>query len=112
MDILARHSWPGNVRELENIVERAMVLTESDIIGIESMPDNLARPSSQPESTFDFHDLSIKKATRAIEQTLILRALEQTRGNRTAAARLLELSHRALLYKLKEYFPDGVPGEQ
>jgi DNA-binding NtrC family response regulator len=48
-------------------------------------------------------DLSIKKATRSLEADLIKRALEATGGNRTNAARLLEISHRALLYKLKEY---------
>ena len=48
-------------------------------------------------------DLSIKKATVAIERELIKRALEQTNGNRTKAAELLEISHRALLYKLKDY---------
>ena len=49
------------------------------------------------------HELSIKKATRNLEATLIRRALERTSGNRTNAAKLLEISHRALLYKLKEY---------
>jgi two-component system response regulator AtoC len=48
-------------------------------------------------------ELSIKKASRVIEEALIRKALEKTRGNRTAAARLLEISHRALLYKIKEY---------
>jgi two-component system response regulator AtoC len=47
--------------------------------------------------------LSIKKATREIEQDLIRRALGVTKGNRTNAAKLLEISHRALLYKMKEY---------
>ncbi|MEZ4288649.1 MAG: helix-turn-helix domain-containing protein [Polyangiales bacterium] len=46
-------------------------------------------------------DLSIKKTTRRIEEELIARALKKTDGNRTAAARLLEISHRALLYKIK-----------
>ena len=48
-------------------------------------------------------DLSVKRAARALERELILRALERTDGNRTHAARLLELSHRALLYKIKDY---------
>jgi two-component system response regulator AtoC len=48
-------------------------------------------------------DLSIKRANRIIEETLIRRALEQTKGNRTQAARLLEISHRALLYKIKDF---------
>ncbi|MND08210.1 acetoacetate metabolism regulatory protein AtoC [compost metagenome] len=48
-------------------------------------------------------DLSIKKASRVIEESLIRRALDKTGGNRTAAAKLLEISHRALLYKIKDY---------
>ncbi|MFT6627640.1 MAG: two-component system response regulator AtoC, partial [Flavobacteriales bacterium] len=52
-----------------------------------------------------------KKASRALETTLIARALRETNGNRTAASKLLEISHRALLYKLKDYFPDGIPGD-
>jgi two-component system response regulator AtoC len=50
-----------------------------------------------------FDSLSIKRAEESIERDLIGRALEKTGGNRTHAARLLEISHRALLYKLKEY---------
>jgi two-component system response regulator AtoC len=48
-------------------------------------------------------ELSIKKTTRIIEEVLIRRALQQTKGNRTRAAGVLEISHRALLYKIKEY---------
>jgi hypothetical protein len=48
-------------------------------------------------------DLSIKRASRRSEEALIRRALRKTRGNRTRAAELLEISHRALLYKIKEY---------
>jgi two-component system response regulator AtoC len=51
--------------------------------------------------------LSIKRATRAVEEELIRRALRETHGNRTRAAELLELSYRALLYKIKEYGVDA-----
>ena len=56
-----------------------------------------------PTSVGDADALSIKKATRELEQDLIRRALGVTQGNRTNAAKLLEISHRALLYKMKEY---------
>ena len=52
-------------------------------------------------------ELSIKKTSRVIEEVLIRRALQQTKGNRTRAAQLLEISHRALLYKIKDYHIDG-----
>jgi two-component system response regulator AtoC len=88
-----------------------MVLSETDVITVDSLPENLQQRPESLDALFQSDDLSIKKATRAIEQLLIRKALQETGGNRTAAARILELSHRALLYKIKEYFPDGVPGE-
>jgi two-component system response regulator AtoC len=111
MAMLTDYHWPGNVRELENVIERAMVLSETDVITVDSLPENLQQRPESLDALFQSDDLSIKKATRAIEQLLIRKALQETGGNRTAAARILELSHRALLYKIKEYFPDGVPGE-
>jgi two-component system, NtrC family, response regulator AtoC len=100
--VLERHSWPGNVRELENVIERALVLCdrpELDGAFIETMLP--LRPTTP--SAVDASELSIKKATRTLEEDLIRRALESTQGNRTTASRLLEISHRALLYKIKEY---------
>ncbi len=102
LSVLERHSWPGNVRELENVLERALVLCDgSELSGdyVESMLPG--RPA--PATSGDPADLSIKKATRTLEEDLIRRALEATHGNRTNASRLLEISHRALLYKIKEY---------
>ena len=97
--------WPGNVRELENALERALVLSEGDEIDPDALPEELRAggtrsgpPTAPPEG-----DLSVKKAQRALEADLIRRALERTGGNRTRAAELLELSPRALLYKIREY---------
>jgi two-component system response regulator AtoC len=99
--LLARQPWPGNVRELENTVERVLVLAEAPVVDATFVAEHL-RPS-QTNGAAAAAELSIKKATRALEIDLIRRALEATRGNRTSAARLLEISHRALLYKIKEY---------
>ena len=99
MRVLAEHSWPGNVRELENAIERALVLSEGGRIEVSHLPD-LAAPRDDTASS---DTLSIKVKTSELEKSLIQRALERTRGNRTHAARLLELSHRALLYKIREY---------
>ena len=100
---LMDYPWPGNVRELENTIERAMVLADSDRIEVENLPEKL-REEREPVALPMFgDDLSIKKATDTIERELIRRALEKTGGNRTRAAELLEISHRALLYKIKEY---------
>ena len=103
MRILLDYHWPGNIRELENTIERAMVLADGDAIGVESFPEKLAKPNEPTGLQFLGDDLSIKKAVRLIERELIRRSLEKTHGNRTRAAELLELSHRALLYKIKEY---------
>jgi len=101
---LLEYSWPGNVRELENVIERAMILEETSTIRKKSLP---IRPASKrgPEKAGErpLDDLSIKKASQVMEKELILAALEKTGGNRTKAAELLEISHRALLYKIKNY---------
>ena len=102
MQLLMDYAWPGNVRELENVVERAMVLTEGRQIEAEHLPTAMRSPATAPIADEDL-DLSVKRRTEALERSLIERALRQTSGNRTRAARLLELSHRALLYKIKEY---------
>src|SRR5438270_3907674 len=97
--------WPGNVRELENALERALVLSEGDEIDPDAFPEELrasAAPSGPPPAPEE-GDLSVKKAQRVLEADLIRRALERTQGNRTRAAELLELSPRALLYKIREY---------
>jgi two-component system response regulator AtoC len=101
--LLMAYHWPGNVRELENLIERAVVLAESDVLAPEDIPERLHEPQDLLHNVLSSSDLSIKKASRSIEETLIRRALAQTHGNRTAAARLLEISHRALLYKIKDY---------
>jgi two-component system, NtrC family, response regulator AtoC len=105
LELLQRYRWPGNVRELENALERALVLAEEDEIGPEALPEAVQR-SLAPEpvpASLDADDLSVKRAQRVLEADLIRRALERTQGNRTKAAELLELSPRALLYKIREY---------
>ncbi len=102
---LQGYAWPGNVRELENALERALVLGEDAQIEPESLPDAIAQAAasgSQPPPPVE-GDLSIKRAQRALEAELIRRALERTGGNRSRAAELLELSPRALLYKIRDY---------
>ncbi|MEZ4846034.1 MAG: sigma 54-interacting transcriptional regulator [Bdellovibrionota bacterium] len=102
------YDWPGNVRELENTIERSMVMVRQGTIGLKDLQHDFI-PKLRDSTLKSYRveepqeDLSIKKRTREIEEELILKALERTHGNRTHAAKLLEISHRALLYKLKEY---------
>jgi two-component system response regulator AtoC len=108
--LLSAYGWPGNVRELENAMERAVLLAE----GVHILPDNLPEklwtaPSASgagpgPSAALQpGGDLSLKRAMRELEETYIRAALRRTKGNRTRAAEVLDISHRALLYKIKEY---------
>ncbi len=101
--LMMRYAWPGNVRELENLIERAVVLADGETLGAGDLPERLREAQDPMAVALLSGELSIKRTTRVIEETLIRRALEKTAGNRTAAARFLEISHRALLYKIKEY---------
>jgi two-component system response regulator AtoC len=102
MRLLMEYAWPGNVRELENVIERGLVLAEGPQIEPEQLPAMIRSPGAAAP-TRDELDLSVKRQTAALERGLIRSALERTGGNRTRAAKLLELSHRALLYKIREY---------
>jgi two-component system response regulator AtoC len=101
--LLLEYAWPGNVRELENTIERAMVLAETDVLQSSDLPERIREALDPVQVQLASGELSIKKTTAAIEQILIRRALQKTKGNRTRAADLLEISHRALLYKIKDY---------
>ncbi len=101
-EALAAHRWPGNVRELEHALERAVVLAEGPVIREEDLPEAVRAPPAAAASRVH-GTLSIKREARALEEQLIRAALERTGGNRTRAAELLELSYRALLYKIKDY---------
>ncbi len=101
--LLLEYAWPGNVRELENTIERAMVLAESEVLQVGDLPERIRDALDAVQVHLASGELSIKRTAAAIEQILIRRALQKTKGNRTRAADLLEISHRALLYKIKDY---------
>ncbi len=102
LKILLRYSWPGNVRELENMVERGLVLSETEAIDVENLPPEVHRVDAHSPFS-QLEEYSIKKAAKILETELIKKALRKTRGNHTHASRLLEISHRTLLYKIKDY---------
>jgi two-component system response regulator AtoC len=107
MKVLLECEWKGNVRELENVLERTVVMTEGQRISTACLPPDLLQRESDitlkiPESRISMKEV-LSEITGLAEKELIRRALQQTGNNRTRAAQLLEISHRALMYKLKDY---------
>lgn len=100
---LMDREWRGNVRELENVIERAMALTESTTIGLECVPFLSQKVGRLFPDEILGSTLSIKKASKILERALIAKVLKITKGNRTQAARILEVSLPTLLYKMKEH---------
>ncbi|MDC0709780.1 sigma-54 dependent transcriptional regulator [Stigmatella sp. ncwal1] len=105
--LMGAYAWPGNVRELENAMERAVLLVDGPLLLPSSLPERLWAVASPEGASLPVqqpgNDLSLKRAMRELEETYIRAALRRTRGNRTRAAEVLDISHRALLYKIKEY---------
>ena len=104
MEVIQRHSWPGNVRELRTAIEHAVVLCKSDRITPRDLPPSVRQEgnsvispgASLPKAS---NNLSVQEA----EKQLIIRALKETNGNRSLAAKRLGISRRTLYRKLKEY---------
>jgi len=107
LDMFAQYRWPGNVRELENLVERLSIMVDSDAVYLGDLPQHLMQSSiisaggveviTLPQDGVDFNS-----AVEKFENSLILQALERTRGNKKAAARLLNLNRTTLVEKIKK----------
>src|ERR671930_547186 len=99
---LQAYPWPGNVRELENVIERAVVLAQGPVIGIEDLPPELQ--DQEPVSRPEHHFVLPADATLAqIEREAIVQTLQRHAGNRQVAARVLDIGLATLYRKLKEY---------
>ena len=104
MDLMLRYSWPGNVRELRTAVEHAVVLCRGERLGARDLPPALRQPAAQRESpAIGASSLAVEEA----EKELIIRALKQSDGSRTLAAKKLDISRRTLYRKLAEYKLEG-----
>jgi two-component system response regulator AtoC len=109
LERIVQYSWPGNIRELENVVERAVLRAEGTRILARDLPRDLEETPLEPSGNDLTRGYALKPARKALEADMIRRALRATDGNRTHAAKLLDISHRALLYKIKEYSIRDLP---
>jgi len=103
LETLMKYSWPGNVRELRTAIEHGVVLSRTDKISARDLPASVragaGAPSTDPQRVLARNDLTVKEA----EKQLIIRALKETKGNRTLAARKIGMSRRTLHRKLHTY---------
>jgi DNA-binding NtrC family response regulator len=104
---LLSYEWPGNVRELENTLRHALVVLDGGVVRLEHLPArtrwlNDAQASGGDEAALSLHE-ALRRATERVERGLIMAALSETRGNRSAAAQKLEINRKTLFNKMKEY---------
>jgi two-component system NtrC family response regulator len=100
-EALLRYDYPGNVRELENLIERAVVLTRDDVIGLGDLPLTVEAQPAEPDGS------GLVAAVEGLERRLIRDALVKADGIQTRAAELLGISERVLRYKLRKYGLSG-----
>lgn len=98
LDAMSGYSWPGNVRELENFIEKTMIFNRGEVIDCVDLPIDSRQREGDGGNIY-----SLKKAVSRMEKEYIRKALTATGGNQTQAAKLLEISLRGMLYKMKEY---------
>jgi two-component system response regulator HydG len=99
MDILNRYPWPGNVRELENAIERGVILMRGDYLDLDGLPMAVQNWAGMNPKKEEEQPSTLREA----ERVLILKTLEETNGNRSEAARRLQITRKTLLNKLKRY---------
>ena len=103
MDIFMGHTWPGNIRELRNVLERAAIMCEKDLVTRASLPPEFGKIAAKGPSDLSSVKFPVGTTVDAMERELILQTLSATGNNKTRAAELLGISLKTLHNKLKEY---------
>jgi DNA-binding NtrC family response regulator len=103
LDIFMGHTWPGNIRELRNVLERAAIMCEKDLITRACLPGEFGRTAAKGPSDLSSIKFPVGTTVDAMERELILQTLGATGNNKTRASELLGISLKTLHNKLKEY---------
>jgi DNA-binding NtrC family response regulator len=104
LEHLQAYSWPGNVRELENVIQRALVMAQGNVITVEDLPITFRGGEYSPAvESIPSKGASLKSSIEAYEKNLIVQALSISGGNQTKAAALLKIHRRLLYSKIKQY---------
>lgn len=118
-EVFRRYEWRGNVRELRNVIERAMILEDGDLVTTEYLPANLTEQPLEAITTPDLPGLKIEAGVlhlplqnlslKVLENSLLRWALEESGGNKSQAARLLGITRDQLIYRLKTMDDGAAP---
>jgi DNA-binding NtrC family response regulator len=111
LDIFMSHTWPGNIRELRNVLERAAIMSEKDLISRSSLPGEFGRGPTKSPGDLSAIKFPVGTTVDAMERELIVQTLSATGNNKTRAAELLGVSLKTLHNKLKEYGSDRAETE-
>ncbi|WP_442891739.1 helix-turn-helix domain-containing protein [Dissulfurispira sp.] len=98
-DMLIKYKWEGNVRELENVMERAITISDDDVVGIEDLPDEITNYKEQLPETINLYPSGMTLFD--VERMHIQNVLNSTGGNKSRAARMLGIDYSTLRRKLK-----------
>jgi len=106
LELFYNYGWPGNVRELENIIERLVILEDSDILTSKNLPKNFAMSVKKfydDHEELDFNNFNLTDYLEQVTKSIIQKALRKTRWNKKKAAELLGISYRSFRYYFNKY---------